>query len=71
MMKVILTQNKYKDYEKLYKQNDRERLREYTTMNNDYVQQHGMLSERVEIGSALMAMPENPADEPENPEKNK
>ena len=69
MMKAILTPSKYRDYEKLYKQADKERLQEYMAMNSDYVQQNGVLSEKIEVGSTVIAMPENPLEDPENPEK--
>ncbi|MDR2564331.1 MAG: hypothetical protein LBC98_10395 [Prevotellaceae bacterium] len=69
MLKAVLTPSKYKDYEKLYKQADKEKLREYMAMNSDYVQQNGVLSEKAEVASSLIAMPENPEENPESPEK--
>lgn len=63
MMKVILSPSKYKEYEKLYKQKNKDRLQEYIVQNSDYTAQHGVLPEKDEPVGALMAMPENPVKE--------
>ena len=69
MMKVILSPSKYKEYDKLYKQQNKDKLQEYLVQNSDYISQHGVLPEKVETAGALMAMPENPVkeDDPSEP----